>query len=286
MPERQLTLFVSRNSLCERFPPEFFRTVPRAPGVYLMSDAHERILYVGKARDLRKRVGSYRYVHEETSRKTARLTARVTSIRWNVCATEEQALLEENRLLRELRPPFNRANTWPKAARFIHVDGSSAPTLVLRLSATPQTECFGAFKGASRQAFGALLRLLWADAHHASYGELPRALTPERAAAECRLPITRSHEWQDRLRSFFLGDGEEWLRELAVSPERESIRFHAEFRRADVQALEQFFRAGPQRNRVLRECFGDGSPLIAQDDLNDWIIRGRRSSLPAGKTPS
>jgi predicted GIY-YIG superfamily endonuclease len=285
MPERQLTLFPSRNSLCERFPPEFFRSIPRVPGVYLMSDAQGRILYVGKARDLRERLGSYRYVHAHASRKAARLTARVTTIRWQVCATEEEALLEENRLLRELRPRFNRANTWPKTARFVHVDCPGTESLELRLAEQPDRECYGAFKGASRQSFGAFLRLLWTDANGASYGDLPRALLADRPGAVCRLPMARPREWRERLHGFFLGEHDEWLRELASGAGRESIRFHDEFRHADLLSLEQFFRTGPQRNRVLRELFGSGSDLIAQELLDDWIVRWRRTAPPARKSP-
>src|SRR4051812_38130340 len=103
MAEEQLKLFSTRGVFQERFDRSFFRGLPECAGVYLMCDAHNRIIYVGKAKNLRQRIGSYRYAHDHCSRKTARLVARVTSIRWQPCASEEAALLEENRLLRELR---------------------------------------------------------------------------------------------------------------------------------------------------------------------------------------
>src|SRR5688572_25052162 len=152
MAEHQLKLFATRNSLCERFGVGFFRTIPREPGVYFMSDAAGRVLYVGKARDLRQRLGSYRYAHEHCSRKTARLTGLVCQIRWQVCASEEAALLEENRLLRELRPRFNRANTWPRASRFIRIHCRPGE-LGLALSGEAAGDSYGAFKGASRESF-------------------------------------------------------------------------------------------------------------------------------------
>src|SRR4026209_400075 len=111
MPEEQLRLFETGSVLQRRFDRTFFRSLPACAGVYLMCDAEDRIIYVGKAKNLRQRIGSYRYAGERCSRKTARLVARVASIRWQQCASEEAALLEENRLLRELRPQFNRMNT-------------------------------------------------------------------------------------------------------------------------------------------------------------------------------
>jgi predicted GIY-YIG superfamily endonuclease len=281
MPERQLKLFPTRNSLCERFPPDFFRGVPREPGVYFMSDAERRIIYVGKARDLRQRLSSYRYAHEECSRKTARLTVLVAQIRWQICDSEEEALLEENRLLREWRPRFNRVNTWPKASRFIRLNAASG-AIDLALSADADNDCFGAFKGASRQNFGALLRLLWTAMNKAGYGELPRTLLLERSPVQQRLPFIEDHGWQNRLRGFLLGECEELLGVFLASASSEGSVFHSTFRQADLLAIEHFYRIGPQRNHRLRQRFGNGKHLIAQHDLDDWLVRDRKRQLPEG----
>jgi hypothetical protein len=282
MPERQLKLFATRNSLCERFPPDFFRGVPREPGVYFMSDAQGKIIYVGKARDLRQRLNSYRYAHEQCSRKTARLTVQVAQIRWQICVSEEEALLEENRLLREWRPRFNRVNTWPKASRFIRLNTADG-AIDLALSADADSDCFGAFKGASRQSFGALLRLLWTGMNRSSYGELPRALLLERPPVQHRLPFTADHGWRNRLRGFLLGECEELLAHFLAAASGEDSVFHSGFRQADALAIEHFFRMGPQRNHRLRRRFGNGNHLIPQHDLDDWIVRDRRRQSPEGK---
>ncbi len=280
MPERQLNLFPTRNSLCDRFGSDFFRAIPRQPGVYLMSNAAGRIIYVGKARDLRQRLGSYRYAHENCSRKTARLTVHVAQIRWQVCESEVAALLEENRLLRELRPRFNRANTWPRAARFIRLD-FAGKTLDLALREEVSGDCYGAFKGASRVNFAALLRLLWTSMTGGSYGDLPRPLLLERPPPQFQLPAARPKAWRDRVRGFLLGDRDELWAELLSRADGRENAFHAGFRQADLAALEHFFRIGPERNHLLRQRFGHGSHLIAQNDLDDWIVRSRQT----GKGP-
>lgn len=60
---QQLRLFPAPKPLVERLGVDFLRRVPDAPGVYLMADEFERLLYVGKAKSLRARLNSYRHVH-------------------------------------------------------------------------------------------------------------------------------------------------------------------------------------------------------------------------------
>jgi hypothetical protein len=270
MAEEQLKLFDTCSVLQERFDRAFFRSLPGCAGVYLMCDASDRIIYVGKAKNLRQRIGSYRY--GRCSRKTARLVARVASIRWRICASEEAALLEENRLLRELRPRFNRMNTWPKASRFVRVTLESSG-IQLSLVDEPHGECYGAFKGASRENFGALLRFLCA--RNGSYGLLPRRLLIERTPAVFAFSKQQARSWLANLRPFLRGESDELLKSFAT-PALNDCLFHAAFRQVDLLALEHFFRVGPQRNLALREHFGV-ERLIAQHELDDLIVRHRQT---------
>jgi DNA polymerase III epsilon subunit family exonuclease len=79
---------------------------PQRPGVYLFRDAHDRILYVGRARDLRARLRSYFRTERQRPAVEAALAA-VERIEWRVLGSELEAALEELRLIRELRPPAN-----------------------------------------------------------------------------------------------------------------------------------------------------------------------------------
>ena len=56
--DNQLLLFPPTRPLAERLGADFFRAVPERPGVYLMSTACDGVLYVGKAKNLRRRLGS------------------------------------------------------------------------------------------------------------------------------------------------------------------------------------------------------------------------------------
>jgi DNA polymerase III epsilon subunit family exonuclease len=105
---------------------------PTSPGVYLFRDAHDRVLYVGRARDLRARLRSY-FRSEKLRPAVEAALGVVEEIEWRVLGSELEAALEELRLLRELRPPANARSTRPDryvylAARGDSVVVSSKPT--------------------------------------------------------------------------------------------------------------------------------------------------------------
>src|SRR5204862_2376410 len=117
---KQLLLLPDPRPLVERLGPDFFTQAPECPGVYLMRDAAERVLYVGKARNLRKRLGSYRVANpDRLRRRHLRLLRTVERIELRECPDETTALRRESKLLRSLRPRFNRAGTWPAPRRFL-----------------------------------------------------------------------------------------------------------------------------------------------------------------------
>jgi hypothetical protein len=110
MATGQLWLFDPPKPLVERFGEEFFAALPTGPGVYFFCGAAEGVLYVGKARNLRKRLGSYRVANpERLSRRIIRLLHQVRRIEWDECQTEEAARQREELLICVLAPKFNAA---------------------------------------------------------------------------------------------------------------------------------------------------------------------------------
>jgi len=104
----QLWLFDPPKPLVERFGEEFFRQLPTGPGVYLMCGQSEGVLYVGKARNLRKRLGSYRVANpERMPRRIVRLLHQVRRIEWDECPSEHAACEREELLICVLAPKFN-----------------------------------------------------------------------------------------------------------------------------------------------------------------------------------
>jgi len=106
----QLWLFDPPKPLVERFGEEFFAALPTGPGVYFFCGTAEGVLYVGKARNLRKRLNSYRVANSERlPRRIIRMLHQVRRIEWDECASEEAARQREELLICVLAPKFNAA---------------------------------------------------------------------------------------------------------------------------------------------------------------------------------
>lgn len=164
----QQLLLPDPQPLVERFGRNFFRHLPERPGVYVMRNDAGAILYVGKAKNLRRRLASYRVANPaRMPRRHLRLLRAVAHIELLECADETAALAKEAELLRLHRPPFNRAGTWPGPPRFL---AWRCDDVLLQLSvhdeALPDWRCHGPL-GAGvfpfRSALARLLRFKLAD---------------------------------------------------------------------------------------------------------------------------
>ncbi|HEX9755919.1 MAG TPA: excinuclease ABC subunit UvrC [Gemmatimonadales bacterium] len=82
-------------------------SLPDGPGVYVWKDAHGRVLYVGKARNLRARVRSYLTSDPEATPQRARVRELLADVDTLVVVSEAQSLLLENNLIKEYQPRFN-----------------------------------------------------------------------------------------------------------------------------------------------------------------------------------
>ena len=103
--------------LVDRLGKNFFRQLPERPAVYLLCGPDAGVLYVGRAKNLRSRLSSYRVANpERLPRRIIRLLHRVTRIEYDECANESAACELEKLLICVLAPPFNRAGkVWPFA---------------------------------------------------------------------------------------------------------------------------------------------------------------------------
>ncbi|MFM7730744.1 MAG: GIY-YIG nuclease family protein, partial [Flavobacteriales bacterium] len=81
--------------------------LPHEPGVYQFLDANGEIIYVGKAKSLRNRVGSYFNTKRHESGKTQMLVRKIADLRYVVVETEMDALLLENSLIKQYKPKYN-----------------------------------------------------------------------------------------------------------------------------------------------------------------------------------
>ncbi len=279
------------NPLRAKFGPEFFREIPSSPGVYFMSNDRGAILYVGKAKNLRNRLKSYRLKTAVlASRKTYRLLRMVKSIRWELCASEGAALLLENRYLRDWKPPFNSVNLMPELHPFITLKFDRRdPTLVrFRLTTQPETRgerVFGAYKGRGvcRRGYAALLRLLWA-VERASAGLsqemdaltfFPPILMRDRPPARWEVPYRNGASgWLPHVMKFLSGDSDQLLAELTLHLLENAPGlhpFHYVTIEEDLAALAEFYEIGPARTRTVRHGNRIRKRVVAQTDLDDLL---------------
>ena len=86
---------------------QILQTLPHSPGVYQFFDENQKIIYIGKANDLKKRVSSYFTKETGVSGKVLVMVRRIRSIEVIVVDTELDALLLENNLIKEHQPRYN-----------------------------------------------------------------------------------------------------------------------------------------------------------------------------------
>ena len=86
---------------------KIINSLPDKPGVYQFFDNHNEILYVGKAKSLKKRVSSYFTKEKHESGKTALLVRKTKNIKFIIVDTELEALLLENTLIKKHQPRYN-----------------------------------------------------------------------------------------------------------------------------------------------------------------------------------
>ncbi len=105
---------------------EMLPTLPATPGVYFFKDERKKLLYVGKAKSLRKRVMSYTYESKKRPRRIRELIKRTEWVEYDLCGSELEALIVESRLIKEYQPSFNRAQKRFRRFRFIKIDACMA----------------------------------------------------------------------------------------------------------------------------------------------------------------
>jgi len=274
------SFFNNHNPLEERLGKDFFDSLPVTPGIYKMFGRDDNLLYVGKAKNLRTRLFTYRRATPaNSSRKVQRLVRMIRNITLEQLASEEEALLRENQLIRTHRPPFNRAKKAPETYYYISAvrDGDIVIFDLrrhIREEDIPYT--YGAFKGHRRvrRALGALLRQLYITRKHIDCPfDLPvkliRNLTPLHYEAKI---ISGTYPL---LKEYFLGVSERLLYYLMENHHRNNRLepFIGKLILKDMEALRWFYEGAARRNFNIRKKLNLGETLIPQDKLDDYLVK-------------
>jgi predicted GIY-YIG superfamily endonuclease len=240
----QLLLIPDARPLEKRLGRTFFCKAPRRPGVYLMKDAADKVLYVGKAKDLRQRLNNYRIANpDRMPRRHLRMVREVERIEFQFCPNESSALAHEAKLLRSLKPKFNRAGVWPGKARFLAWRIREA-RLEMTVVETPEPDWqrFGPLGGNAIHLQRTLARLLWLVLNPArGLADLPTGWAHGQfmgtATLNCGLAVD---EVRTALETFFWGQPQQFLFWLGSKFTERTMAFERGMIRSELEILAEF----------------------------------------------
>ncbi|PFG33270.1 excinuclease ABC subunit UvrC [Sanguibacter antarcticus] len=267
--------------------------IPTTPGVYRFRDEHSRVIYVGKAKNLRARLSSYFQDIAGLHQRTQTMVTTAASVEWTVVGTEVEALALEYSWIKEYDPRFNVKYRDDKSYPFLAVTmGESVPRAqVMRGAKRPGTRYYGPFAHAwaIRETLDLLLRVF--PIRTCSAGVYKRAQQSgrpcllgyiDKCSAPCVERITQEahRALADDFCAFMAGDTGKFVRRLndrmAMAAQNMEYELAARLR-DDIRALE---RAMEKNAVVLQDATDADIFAMVGDELEAAVqvfhVRGGR----------
>ncbi len=257
--------------------------IPNGPGAYQFRDEHGAILYVGKAKSLRKRVGSY--FSRDLPLRTRAMVAAADSVDWIVTDTEVEALMLEYTLIQKHKPRFNIRLRDDKSYPFLAITRSEEwpRATVMRGRRRAGTEYFGPYAHAYaiRQTLDLLLRTFPVRTcsnakfrRHQAIGRPCLLFDIERCSGPCVGEVTQQQyqEYVDGLAAFLTGNTDSIGEQIRSDMEAASkaLQFEAAARHRDRLAAIEKALAKQEVVSTRKEDFDLFA--IEQDDLEASLV--------------
>ncbi len=261
----------------KKFGVDFISAVPVEPGVYRFFSEKGDILYVGKAKNLRKRLTQYRDTRRSRRhRKMKKIVNEAVRLEWEVLASDFDACLHELRLIQKLKPEFNVAGAYTFMYPFIGIRVREEVSFCF--TTQPQSftdfQMYGAFRSreTAGEAFFSLVRLLEFIGHKRKPSSKETIPDYSYLFHFRKLPM----EWLASWDQFFRGSSKDVLEELILKLlQNAGARAKAGDIQDDVNALKRFWRIEAKPLALAIAATGYGSYPVAQNERDPLFLSYR-----------
>lgn len=285
------------SSRCVFDAKSFLKTVSTQPGVYRMYDASGTVIYVGKAKDLKKRLSSY-FRANLPSKKTEALVSAIASIDVTVTHTETEALLLEHNYIQRYQPRYNVLLRDDKSYPYILLSAHSHPRVSMyRGVKHAKGEYFGPFPSSSsvRETLALMQRIFpLRQCEDSFYNNRSRPCLQYqigRCLGPCVKGLVSDAEYQqcvDDVRLFLQGKDQQVIEGLVSRMEAASraLEFEAAARLRDqIQAVrkvteKQFISGDSEDLDVVSVAYDAGMACVYTLFLRQGKVQGSRSYFP------
>lgn len=235
---------------------ESLKNLPETPGVYQFLDTNRTVIYVGKAKNLKKRVSSY-FTKNHEHNKTAVLVKKIAEIRHIVVDSEQDALLLENNLIKNYQPRYNVLLKDDKTFPWIAISNEPFPRVYsTRTIDKDGTEYFGPYTSVKtvhvlleliHQLFK--LRTCKLSLSHENIIERKFKVCLQYHIGNCQAPCIGKYAEQEHIkaiatvRKILSGNIDEVIRFMKVEMKKEAERYHFEIAqnyKEKIESLEKF----------------------------------------------
>jgi excinuclease ABC subunit C len=246
---------------------------PKTPGVYLFQDRAGRVLYIGKAKNMRARVGSYFLKAAAEDERTHRLVREIYDVDFMAAESEVDALLMESRLIKDIQPKYNRELRDDKSFPYLQIttDEDFPRVEITREPRSRGVKLYGPFTtiGSLRGALQVLQRVFQFRTCSLDIDEADdrwRWFRPcllasiQQCTAPCNQRISKAEYRRDigRLKKFLAGNRRSLLQEMKVEMAQAAAALHFEqaaHLRDEMEMLESLSLRGELDKHEQPEVF-------------------------------
>ncbi|MGK5082520.1 GIY-YIG nuclease family protein [Bdellovibrionota bacterium FG-1] len=267
-----------------KFGKDFLASVPTNPGIYRVFSEEGALIYVGKAKNLRRRIGQYRNAKRRKKHlKMRKIVADSARIEFEVCPTELAACLLEARVIQDLRPRWNTAGAFYFLYPLIGIKREQGVTyfcFTTHPEAFSDFELHGAYRsrGITGGAFWALMDLLKWVGHKTPPNR--KRVIPKYSYVMGYRQLPES--WMPIWSAFFRGDSREAMELLVLAlVENAGARRSSKKVQKSLNGLKMFWRHEASLLRNVRKTLNFETYPVGQKERDFLFLKRRYPASPS-----